>query len=406
MVSQNSRRWKKNKAQILFYLSSISFTELSPMKALESIRVLDLTHAHAGPICTLYMAAMGAEVIKIEPPWGERSRFFPPLINRVSPYYAFLNRCKKGVTLNLKEPRGREMFLEMVKKADIVVENFSPGTMEELGLGWDTMRELNPGVIFCSISGFGQTGPWRDRRSFDPIAQAACGYMWLMKDSIDPEGPPLQAPEAIADTIPGFAALIGILAALNHRHGTGRGQRIDVAQMDSMIGVMQSFSFWNIANTTFRRVILSGEVGFYGIQRARDGYVMLGIPRGRITDWLRDRLGVEELTIEVLRDWVGENTVEDVDEIMAETGIPVAPVLDLDKVMANEQALAREMFVKVDHPVLGETTEPGFPIKFSETEGDVSAPAPLLGQHNVEVYSSLLGLSEYEIEALRKEGVI
>jgi len=374
------------------------------MKALKGVRVLDLTHAHAGPICTLYMAAMGAEVIKIEPPWGERTRFFPPLVERVSPYYAFLNRCKKGVTLNLKDPRGKEMFTEMVKKADVVVENFSPGTMDDLGLGWDTLRELSPGVIFCSISGFGQTGPWRDRRSFDPIAQAASGYTWLMKDSIDPEGPPLLAPEAIADTIPGLTALVGILAALNHRHMTGRGQRIDVAQMDSMIGAMQSFSFWNIAKTTFRRVILSGDIGFYGIHRAKDGYVMLGIPGGRITDWLREKLGVEELTTEVLKEWVAKYTVEEVSEIMAETGVP--PVLDLDQVMANEHAAAREMFVKVDHPVLGETTEPGFPIKFSETKGDVSAPAPLLGQHNVEVYSGLLGLSEAEVEALRKEGIV
>ncbi len=376
------------------------------MKALEGIRVLDLTHAHAGPICTLYMAAMGADVVKIEPPWGERTRFFPPLVNRVSPYYAFLNRCKRGVTLNLKDPRGRDMFMEMVKKADVVVENFSPGTMEELGLGWETLRGLNPGIVFCSISGFGQTGPWRDRRSFDPIAQAASGYMWLMKDSIDPDGPPIQAPEAIADTIPGLTALVGILAALNHRHLTGRGQRIDVAQMDSMIGAMQSFSFWNIAGTTFRRVILSGAVGFYGLQRAKDGYVMLGVSGGRITDWLRERLGVEELTTEALEEWVGGQTVEEVVETLAETGVPVAPVLDLDQVMENEQALAREMFVKVDHPVLGETTEPGFPIKFSETKGEASAPAPLLGQHNLEVYSGLLGLSEDEVEALRKEGVI
>jgi crotonobetainyl-CoA:carnitine CoA-transferase CaiB-like acyl-CoA transferase len=379
---------------------------LTKMNALEGIRVLDLTHAHAGPICTLYMAAMGADVVKIEPPWGERTRFFPPLVERVSPYYAFLNRCKRGVTLNLKDPRGREMFMEMVKKADVVVENFSPGTMEELGLGWETLRGLNPGIVFCSISGFGQTGPWRDRRSFDPIAQAASGYMWLMKDSIDPEGPPIQAPEAIADTIPGLTALAGILAALNHRHLTGRGQRIDVAQMDSMIGAMQSFSFWNIAKTTFRRVILSGAMGFFGIQMARDGYVMLGVSGGRITDWLRERLGVEELTTEALEEWVGGHTVEEVVETLAETGVPAAPVLDLDQVMENEQALAREMFVKVDHPVLGETTEPGFPIKFSETKGEVSAPAPLLGQHNLEVYSGLLGLSEDEVEALRKEGVI
>lgn len=176
--------------------------------------------------------------------------------------------------------------------------------------------------------------------------------------------------------------------------------------MDSMMGAMQSFSFWNIAKTTFRRVIISGAMGFFGIQMARNGYVMLGVSGGRITDWLRERLGVEELTNEVLREWVAEHTVEEVVEFMTEAGVPVAPVLDLDQAMENEQALAREMFVKVDHPVLGETIEPGFPIKFSETKGDVSAPAPLLGQHNEEVYGELLGLSSEELEALRKEGVV
>jgi crotonobetainyl-CoA:carnitine CoA-transferase CaiB-like acyl-CoA transferase len=171
------------------------------------------------------------------------TRMFPPLINGVSPYFMFVDRCKKGVTLNLKDPRGREMFMEMVKKADVVMENFSAGTMDRLDLGWDVLQGLNPGIIFASISGFGQTGPWNNRRSFDPIAQASSGYMWTMQEGINPEGPPLQAVEAIADTIPGFTALIGILAALQYRHRTGKGQRIDVAQMDSMIAVMQSFSF-------------------------------------------------------------------------------------------------------------------------------------------------------------------
>ena len=377
-----------------------------PMKALEGIRVLDLTHAHAGPICTLYMAAMGADVIKIEPAWGDRTRMFPPLVQRVSPYFAFLNRGKKGVTLNLKDPRGNEMFREMVTKADVVVENFSAGTMDRLGLGWETLRELNPGIIFASISGFGQTGPWSDRRSFDPIAQAASGYMWLMKEAIDPEGPPLMAQEAIADTIPGFTCLIGILAALNYRNRTGKGQRVDVAQMDAMIGVMQSFAFWTIAGTTFRGAARAGGVRVSGLHRAKDGYVMFSLPAGRITDWFKELLGVEELTMEIVKDWVAERTVGEVVELLAKTGVPVAPVQDLDQVLANDHARAREMFVRVDHPVLGETTLPGFAIKFSETKGDISTPAPLLGQYNKEVYSDLLGLSEDEIEGLRKEGVI
>jgi len=376
------------------------------LKALEGIRVLDLTHAHAGPICTMYLGAMGAEVIKIEPPWGDMTRMFPPLVKGVSPYFAFLDRCKKGITLNLKNPKGLGIFKELVKVSDVVVENFSPGTMDNLGLGWETLRELNPGIVFASISGFGQTGPWSDRRSFDPIAQAASGYMWLMRDSIDPEGPPLLAPEAIADTIPGFTALIGILAALIYRSRTGRGQRIDVAQMDAMIAVSQSFSFWTLAGTTFRRAVRERGVRVSGCHRAKDGYVMLSLPPGRITDWFSELTQMEEFTWESVAAWVGERTVDEVVELLSEAGVPVAPVNDLDDVMRNEHALAREMFVKVDHPTLGETTEPGFPIKFSETKGDVTMPAPLIGQYNEEVLSRVLGYSKEQIEELRKEGVI
>ena len=376
------------------------------MKALEGIRVLDLTHAHAGPICTLFMGAMGAEVIKIEPLWGDMTRMFPPLVQGQSPYFVFLDRCKKGVTLNLKNPRGKELFMELVKVSDVVMENFSAGTMDRLGLGWEVLQELNPSIIYASITGFGHTGPWSNRRSFDPIAQASCGYMWIMKDAIDPDGPPLQAPDAIADTIPGFTCLIGILAALNHRHNTGRGQRIDVAQMDSMIAVMQSFSFWNLVNLSFRRAARVGRVGVAGLHNAKDGHVMFSLPPGRITDWFKEMLGVEELTTEVVKEWVGERTVDEVVDILAKTGVPVGPVQDLDEVQACEQAEAREMFVKVEHPVLGELSLPGFPIKFSETKGDITAPAPLLGQHTEEVFTSVLGLSEEEVRELRKEGVV
>ena len=376
------------------------------MSALEGIRVLDLTHAHAGPICTMFLGAMGAEVIKIEPTWGEMTRMFPPLVKGVSPYFMFVDRCKKGVTLNLKDPRGREMFMEMVKKADVVMENFSAGTMDRLDLGWEVLQGLNPGIIFASISGFGQYGPWSDRRSFDPIAQAASGYMWTMQEALNPDGPPLQAVEAIADTIPGFSALIGILAALQYRHRTGRGQRIDVAQMDAMIGVMQSFSFWELAQTTFRSAAKAGRVGVSGLHKTRDGYVMFSLPAGRITDWFKELLGVDELTPENVGEWVGQRSVKEVVELLAKTGVPVAPVLDLDQVKANEHAAAREMFVDVDHPTLGEVSLPGFPIKFSETKGDITMPAPLLGQHNEEVYSELLGLSKEKIEELRKEGVV
>ncbi len=376
------------------------------MTALTGIRVLDLTHAHAGPICTLYMAAMGAEVIKIEPKWGEMTRMFPPLVKGQSPYFLFLGRGKKGVTLDLKNPEGNEMFKELVKKADVVMENFSPGTMDRLGLGYDVLKEINPKIIYACISGFGHTGPWVNRKSFDPIAQAASGYMWITKDGIAPDGPPLQATEAIADTVPGFTALIGILAALVSRNETGKGQKVDVAQMDSMIGTMQSFSFWNLVQMSWTRAGRSGRVGVSGLREASDGYVMFALPPGRITDGFTQLLGVEELTPELVDNWVKEKTVDEAVKALAEVGVPVAAVMDLDEVQASPQAKAREMFVKVDHPTMGEIIQPGFPIKFSETKGDISAPSPLLGEHNVEVYTKVLGLTEEKVEELRKKGVI
>jgi crotonobetainyl-CoA:carnitine CoA-transferase CaiB-like acyl-CoA transferase len=327
-------------------------------------------------------------------------------VKGVSPYFAHLGRCKKGVTLNLKNPRGKEILTELVKKSDVVVENFSPGTMDDLGFGWDTLSRLNPRIIFASISGFGQTGPWRDRRSFDSIAQAASGYMWLTGDTIDPEGPPLKATEAIADTIPGLTALVGILAVINHRHNTGKGQRIDVSQMDSMIAVMQSFSFWELARTTFERALDDRIDRAFGVHRAKNGYVIFMAPAGRLTDWFRELLKIDEMERGVVEEWTSERTVGEVVEILVETGIPVAPIQNFDQVMVNEQALHRDMFVEVDHPSLGKTLMPGFPIKFSETKTDVTEAAPLLGQYNQEIYSKLLGLTEKEIEDLRKQGII
>lgn len=376
------------------------------LKPLEGLRVLDLTHAHAGPICTLYLAGMGAEVIKIEPPWGEMTRMFPPLVKGVSPYFAFLDRCKKGVTLDLKKPRGKTLFAELVERSDVIVENFSPGTMEDLGFGWESLRELNPGMIYASISGFGQTGPWRNRRSFDPVAQAASGFMWLERDSAGEGSGFHVAPEAIADTIPGFTALIGILAALHHRGKTGEGQRIDVAQMDAMIAVQQSISFWNLAGTTFNQAIRDAGPAVYGLYEAKDGHVMCSVTAGRLTDWLRELLEVDELTDEAISSWVSERTVGEVVRVLSDRGIPVSPVYDLDEVQSNAQALARDMLVRVEDPSLGEHIQPGFPVKFSDLEGDLSAHAPKLGEHNHQVYSDTLGISEEELEELRREGVI
>jgi CoA:oxalate CoA-transferase len=376
------------------------------MQALESIRVLDLTHVQAGPIVTLYMAGMGAEVIKVEPLWGEMSRMTPPLVKGQSPYFLYLNRGKKDITLNLKQEEGLRIFKELVKKSDIVIENFSAGTMDRMGLGWEVLQELNPGIIYASICGFGHTGPWKDRRSFDPIAQATTGYMWLNRDDLNEPGPPILASEAIADTIPGFTCLIGILAALNYRNRTGKGQRVDVAQMDSMIAVMRSYSFWTLADTTFRRAARKHRIGVSGLHKTLDGYVMFSLPAGRITDWFMELLDVDELKPEEVDKWVSERTTDEVVTLLEGAGVPVGPILDLDEVLENPQAKAREMFVKVHHPVVGQMTQPGFPIKFSETKGDFSQPSPSLGEHTDEILSEILELSEDQIQELKNSGIV
>ena len=375
-------------------------------KVLEGVKVVDMSWVYAGPIIARVLGDFGAEVIKIEPQWGEMTRMFPPLVKGQSPYFMFLGRGKKGVTLDLKNPEGKELFKEMVKKADVVMENFSPGTMDRLELGWEVLRKLNPRIIYASISGFGHTGPWVNRRSFDPIAQATSGFMWLMKDAINRDGPPIQAPEAIADTIPGFTCLIGILAALVSRSQTGRGQRVDVAQMDSMIATMQSFSFWNIAETSFMSAGRAARAGVGGLRETKDGYVMFSLTPGRITEWFNELQGIDEIDEKIVDKWVADKTTEEVVDQLVEIGVPVGAVVDLDEAQISPQAEAREMFVKVQHPVLGEIIEPGFPIKFSETKGDNTTPAPLLGEHNVEVFTSLLGLTPERIDELHKKGVI
>jgi crotonobetainyl-CoA:carnitine CoA-transferase CaiB-like acyl-CoA transferase len=376
------------------------------MGPLDGVRILDLTQAMAGPLCTMFLAGMGAEVIKIEPPWGELSRLFPPLVNGISPYISYLGRNKKGVTLNLKHPKAVEIFKKMVKRSDVVVENYSPGTMDRLGLGWETLKETNPNIIFSSISGFGQYGPWSSRRSFDPIAQASSGYMWLMKEAIDPDGLPLLAPEAIGDTIPGLCAALGIVSALYHRQKTGKGQWIDVAQMDAMISVEPSLVFWSMANTTFKLSRTAHRLNYSGLYKAKDAYVMISLPEGQISDRFRELAGKQELSIELVAEWVENKTVDEVVQTLSGKGIPISPVLDLDQVLVNDHAMAREMVIKVDHPQLGEIDMPGFPIKFSETKGSLDVAASLLGECNSEVYSELLGLSEKEVHELKREGVI
>jgi len=376
------------------------------LAALEGIRVLDLTQVQAGPVCTMLLAGLGAEVIKVERPGGELGRKYPPTREDMNPYIAFLGRGKKGVTLNLKDPEGVEMLKRLAAASDVLVENFSPGTMEGLGLSYAALREVNPRLIYASISGFGQSGPWSGRRSFDPIAQALSGFMWLGKEMLDPEGPPRQAPEAVGDTIPGILAAYGVLAALINLGRTGAGQRIDVSQMESLVAVSPSFAYWVLGGTTLLRSLAAYNLPCSGYHRARDGHVMFFIPQGRLADWFSETTGLSGENRREVANWVAERTVEEVVRIMNEAGVPAAPVYDIEDVLGNEHSRARGLFVEVDTPLYGRAWLPGFPFKLSETEGDLAKPAPRVGEHNLEVYGGLLGLSEDDIKRLTERGTI
>jgi crotonobetainyl-CoA:carnitine CoA-transferase CaiB-like acyl-CoA transferase len=378
-------------------------------KALQDVRIVDLTHAAAGPTCTMMLAGMGADVIKVEPPWGEITRFYPPLVKGTSPYFFFLNRNKKAVTINLKTMKGLEIFKKLVKIADVVIENFRPGTMNRLDLSYEKLKKINPKIIYASISGFGQYGPYSKRTSFDNIAQASSGYMSICSgwepDTDPPSKPPQGAPEAIADTIPGLFTAIAILAALQYRNRTGHGQRIDVSQADSMIAIEPSITYYNLVGHTIRASMRNLIGGMY---QAKDGYVTVSAPyhiQETFIELLKNEIGKDTIDQTDAENWAKKKTVNEIVAILSESGIPVAPVNTLDKVITDPHFLAREMIVKIKHPKMGEVTTTGFPIKFSETRGDLEKYTPLLGEHNEEVFTKLLGYSKEEVTKFREERI-
>jgi len=372
-------------------------------KILENVRVLDLTHFFAGPFTTMLLSDMGADVIKIEPLWGERIRAYPPLIKGVSPYFAYLNRNKRGMALNLKSEKGVQILKDLVRFSDVVVENFSPGTMNRMGIGYETLKAINPGIILASISGFGQTGPYSPRPSFDIIAQAMSGIMTLTGETV---GKPVQVEDYLGDSVAGLYGAIGIVAALYYRKLSGRGQWVDVSQLDSMVSILPSAVFYMHTGDTVPKIRKKFFTGIYGMFEAKDGYVVMGAPVGAIMDRLAEVVGTEKLDYPAVTDWVRTRTVQEVVDKFVENSIPVAPVLAMDKVVTNPQVLARDMIVEVEHPQAGRIKVLGFPIKFSETPGKVEKPPALLGQHNEEILSTLLGYTKEQIAELRKEKVI
>ena len=403
---------------------------MSEHGALENLTVLDLTRVLAGPFCTMMLADMGANVIKIEiPNGGDDTRAYPPFREhnlqgeRESLYFANLNRNKKGVTLNLKKPEGKELFKKLVGQADVVVENYRPGVMDKLGLGYDVLKEINPRIIYAAVSGFGCYGPYHLRPGYDILAQAMGGMMAI---TCPKGGGPTRAGSALGDILGGLHVTIGILAAVNARTITGRGQRVDVSLMDSVIAATENTALKYLESGEIpprmgnRYAAVSPYDGF----RCKDGVVIIACGNQKLynklcteildrPDMITDprfvdmpgRLKYQDDIQVVVEDWLKDKTMHEATDILLSHGIPAGPILDISQILADPHVKEREMFVEMEHPTLGHITVNGCAIKLMDTKPAVRTPAPALGQDNRAVYQQMLGLSDAEFDALHEKQV-
>lgn len=391
--------------------------------ALEGYRVLDFTHVLTGPYCTMLLADMGAEVIKIEKQ-GEYDRTAFPMINGESYYFMVLNRNKKGITLNLKEPQGIEIAKKLVEDSDVVVENFRPGVMARLGLGYDCLKQINPQIVFASISGFGQNSPNSSRPAFDLIAQALSG---VMKNTGDPNGPPMRCGFDIGDIIPAILTAFAIVTALCARNHTQKGQYIDVAMVDSLILSQQDY--FTITKATGEAPIRAEKGGHpvafpYDAFRTKDDWVAIACWGDYMFPKLATLIGMPQLADEsefktekrrcrnrsacrpYIEEWLRDLTTAEALALLDENGVPASEIYDYKQVLESEQVKIRDLVQRIQHPVAGEIDVPGVAPKLSETPGKVFQPSPLLGEHNEEIYCDLLNYSIDQIEEFKKEGVI
>lgn len=388
------------------------------------LRVLDLSRVLAGPFCSMLLADMGAEVIKLEIPGrGDDSREFPPFLDDESLYYVNLNRGKKSITLNLKSDEGKQIFNELVKKSDVLLENFRPGTMDRLGLGYNDIKQINPKLVYASISGFGQYGPYRERPGYDIIGQAMGG---LLSITGWPDSPPTRCGTAIGDILSALFSCVGILSALNIRERTGEGQHVDVSLVDSVFASLENIP---------QKYYVDGEVPTrignryefiypYDTFRAKDGWVVIGIANDAIwgrfikstelTDLEKDeRFKTNPLRVEnngalkpLIESWTTERSRDEVVELLNLNRVPSCPIYDIKEASEDPHiGQAREMVIEVDQPKIGKVKLQGNPVKMSGTKPNPRGPAPSLGGDTYNVLSQLLGLTARDYQRLKESGV-
>jgi len=376
---------------------------------LDGIRVLELARFQAGPRAGMILSDLGAEVIKIEKFGGEETRKSAPIVRGQSVYFSVYNRGKKSICLDLRKAEGKAVFFDLLKTADFVTENFRPGTIEEMGLGYDELIKVKPDIILVRCSGFGQTGPYKDRPSFDPLGQAMSGLMTLTGK---PLGRPVGTAFSLVDRTTALHATIGALGALRHRDQTGEGQIIDVCLLDSAITMVEIPACYYLDSGEE-----GGESGRLPYQ-AKDGWVVVtGGVTAKLTERLAELIGKDTQAPQgaggslfghnnpVLTEWCKRHTVNDICDKLVAIGIPVAPVLTIPQVVKDPHMWEREMLVKVQDPVAGEMHVPGLSIKLSKTPGALG-PVPVAGQHTQELLSKLPGYDAGKMAQLRAASVI
>ena len=382
---------------------------------LSGIRVLDVCQVMAGPFCCMLLGDLGADVIKVEPPdGGDQARRAMGFKLKGDDSLGFLNmnRNKRSITLDLKSETGRDVFFRLAETADVIVENYRPGAMKKLGVDYEAVRAVNPAIIYASISGFGQSGPWADRPGFDLIAQAASG---IVSVTGDPAGPPARAGVPVTDIGCSLFTLYAILAAYIGRQVTGRGQYIDASLYEAGIAfaIWDISEYWGTGRVPDRLGTANRMAAPYEAIRAKDGYFVIGANNDRL--WLRlcevieradlkanpsyktnaDRLANREALAADLEKTFRTQDRDHWVSLLLEAGIPAGPISDYAEVLGSEHAKARRMKMTISHPIEGAVPNIGFPVKLRGTPQQVRRPPPLLGEHNGEIFAEL-GITDSE----------
>jgi formyl-CoA transferase len=394
------------------------------MRPLDDLFVVDLSRILSGPICTMLMADMGAHVVKVEPPpTGDDSRQWgPPFVGGISTYFHSINRNKKSLGLNLKAEAGRKILWQLIDRADVLIENFRPGVLSQLGFSFDEVAKRNPRLIYCSISGFGQTGPYRSRPGYDVLAQGESGIMDITGY---PDGPPAKVGASIADIVAGLHALNGILLALIARGRTGKGQMIDISLLDSAVSTLtyQALIYLATGKSPQRMGARHPSIVPYEAFHAKDGYVIIGVTNQKQWTNFCAVLGLEKIASDprfekmeqrlahyeefksLVEPLIGGMNRAELIAKMTAAGIPAGPINTVGEVLEDPQIHAREMIQELTHPEYGPVRLLGIPIKMSDTPGSLKTAPPSFGEHNHEILVSL-GYSPDEIAGLSNHGTV